>query len=700
MKIKLCLALLFISCLGCSKGEVSERPSIVIEPPDTLVIIPQNSLKEGETWERTITVRNANPGTSLIISDIVGEEQRCEDHPITTFSFEVVRGDQPLGLPIRIKNDDETSPEGPIKIKVQFKRPSQLCERKYVLTIKNNTAEVEKQSLRITFHAPLPQPNIEVVPNVLNLGLVPEGETSEGSFVIQNTGTGDLHISNIIYYATEPTGFAFEWECVDNETNETQRKWFQIGTTQQSLVQNNCGLVKVIPANSQQSFRARYGAQNDKQAKAFLTIESNDPNKPQYQVEVTANWGGPCLKAVPSAVDFGTVEMEIGTFNFMTVELLGCGDQQVEVSRIELEKGNNSPFSLDLDPLGPFSEESPLIVAPFQKRPFNVLFVANAEGEFEDKIIVVNTSPRPTIEISVHAKVVKATKPIADFRMFSTRNAGQEVKDGDKVLVLDTIRFQDESYDPSLGGKVVAWEWQVKLPPGSADYFKPTNTFQNPTFDVNVIGDYVFGLRVYNRAGVPSDLVEKTVHVVAGEGCVVELTWRTPSDPDESDECKDCGSDLDLHVVHPYATGPDLDHDGKPDGFCDPKWDCFWANAHPIWVEGGDPSLDQPSLDRDDTNGAGPENFRYPRAEEGKCYKVGVHYWDDHGFGASFATIRVYIEGEKRYERGNVKMLRGDMWEVGEVCCRNLNQPFIEYNKAGGPLIVPNYQNINCFPVQ
>jgi hypothetical protein len=699
MKARFCLALAPLLVLWCSKGEVGERPSIVIDPPETSITIAQNSLEEGQVWERKITVKNGNPGTSLVISQISGNEQKCKDDPTSAFSFEVLRGEKPLQPPTTIRDMEDTSPEGPIDIKVQFKRPALLCERRYVLAIKSNTVEVEKQTLEITFVAPLPQPHIVVTPNPLDLGLVQEGETSDEEFVIQNTGTGDLHISKIAYYATEPVGFAFEWECLDNETKQIARKWVQISDKQQTLEQSNCGQVKTIASNSEERFKARYGAQNDNQAKAFLTFFSDDPDKGQLELEITANWGGPCLKAIPSVLDFGAVEFEIGASKFMTVELFGCGDQQVQVSKIELEKGNDMPFILDLSPLGDFSEENPLVVSPSQKRPFNVIFVPSAEGEFDDNIMITNTSPRPNIEVSVHAKAVKAEKPVAEFKMFSRKKA-QEVKDGDDVDVLDTIRFQDESYDPSLGGKVVSWQWQVQLPPGSADYFKPTDTFQNPTLDVNVVGDYVFGLKVFNKAGVASDLVEKTVHVVAGQGCVVQLTWHTPSDPDESDECYGCGSDLDLHVVHPLATGPDIDKDGKPDGFCDNTYDCFFANPHPIWVPGGDPSLDQPSLDRDDTNGAGPENFRYLRAEEGKCYKVGVHYWDDHGFGASFATVIVYIQGDKKYEKGNVRMVMSDMWEVGEVCCRNPDQPFIEYNKAGGPLIVPNYINPNCYPAQ
>lgn len=48
-------------------------------------------------------------------------------------------------------------------------------------------------------------------------------------------------------------------------------------------------------------------------------------------------------------------------------------------------------------------------------------------------------------------------------------------------------------------------------------------------------------------------------------------------------------------------------------------------------------------------------------------YDIGVHYWNDHGFGASFATVRVYIGPTLAFQATNVEMHPLDMWAVGKL---------------------------------
>ena len=136
---------------------------------------------------------------------------------------------------------------------------------------------------------------------------------------------------------------------------------------------------------------------------------------------------------------------------------------------------------------------------------------------------------------------------------------------------------------------------------------------------------------------------------------------------DQTDEGPQAGTDLDLHFIHPFAGGPDLDGDGKSDGWFDSDFDCFWHNPDPKW-NSFDPAIDDdPGLDRDDTDGAGPENMNLNIPENGKTYKVGVHYWKDHGFGESYATVRIYIYADLVFEMQDVKMVDRDMWEVATI---------------------------------
>jgi len=151
---------------------------------------------------------------------------------------------------------------------------------------------------------------------------------------------------------------------------------------------------------------------------------------------------------------------------------------------------------------------------------------------------------------------------------------------------------------------------------------------------------------------------------------------------------------MDLHVVHPDASGQDIDKDGQPDGLYDKKYDCFWFNPNPTWdpAHPDDPKH-QPHLDLDDKDGAGPENFNYAISVPGKCYKIGVHYWDDHGWGESFPTVRIFLDGAKVWERKAPKMEKLDLWEVGRVCCAEKDPSKVveEFTIGGVPVIIKHY---------
>ena len=53
--------------------------------------------------------------------------------------------------------------------------------------------------------------------------------------------------------------------------------------------------------------------------------------------------------------------------------------------------------------------------------------------------------------------------------------------------------------------------------------------------------------------------------------------------------------------------------------------------------------------------------------EDGLTYKVGVHYWNDHGFGPSDATVRIYLKSVLVFEQTQLDMIHCDLWEVATI---------------------------------
>lgn len=266
-----------------------------------------------------------------------------------------------------------------------------------------------------------------------------------------------------------------------------------------------------------------------------------------------------------------------------------------------------------------------------------------------------------------------------------------EIAEGEEVVPQTTLHLSgDESYASS--GAVVKWEWSVEQPVGSVSQLIPAASFPNPTFEVTVAGKYVFRLKVWDEAGQES--CEEAVAVVTTccSGAIhVELLWQTPGDPDETDHGPQAGSNLDLHFLHPWADGPDLDGDGVKDGWFDIPFDCFWFNAHPNWGS-YDPAVDDdPALDVDDTDGGGPENINLAHPEP-VVYRVGVHYWADNGYGAALATVRVWVWDQLVFKMDGVEMVEDDIWEV---CTIEWPSGKVEgvLDGDGGPKILSDYAN-------
>ena len=154
----------------------------------------------------------------------------------------------------------------------------------------------------------------------------------------------------------------------------------------------------------------------------------------------------------------------------------------------------------------------------------------------------------------------------------------------------------------------------------------------------------------------------QTVLVLPDEDVYAELVWSTPGDADELDSGPQAGADLDLHFTSPMAEG---------DGWFAAPYDCYWFESNPDWGS-PDPGVDDnPKMLFDDSDGAGPEIVAINQPANG-TYKIGVHYFADHGFGNSLAKLRVYSKQGKAFETDWVELTEGDLWDVARVETKGL----------------------------
>jgi len=205
------------------------------------------------------------------------------------------------------------------------------------------------------------------------------------------------------------------------------------------------------------------------------------------------------------------------------------------------------------------------------------------------------------------------------------------------------------TFDGSLShvddGTLVAWQWAiVQRPQGSTSTITvvpgdPTKT----RFVVDISGDYEIQLTVTDTRGISASTVYPFA-AVPWQTVHIETIWDT------------AGTDLDVHLVSDTESG----------SFFQKPFDCYFDNTNPDWGEQGN-TLDDPAIDIDDVDGYGPEYVSLQQPLDGHVYHVYVHYYDDHGMGSSTATVRIYLNGQLRFEGIQALAGTGDGWDVATI---------------------------------
>lgn len=412
--------------------------------------------------------------------------------------------------------------------------------------------------------------------------------------------------------------------------------------------------------------------------------EPEDPASPEEIVKI------PCLTPSVDAVDFGV--LEVGSSQTKTIEFLSCGLVPVEVYSVSIVSISGGEFAATVvTPTPPPSPDVPVLLSPGLMMRVEVDFSAIAGLKISTAGEVLANTAELVIETNAVAPALKL--PLAGSGV-QPECQGLQILGNTGVLVqaeTALIMRGEFSSTPDWIDQV-NWHWQVDQPLGSEAVFLPSPGVNEVTFVPVLLGTYVFRLLTVDAAGAGlCHPVERTIVVSEFADIQVELTWDTPGDPDQMNTGPEAGADLDLHFVHPWAAGPDLDGDGQPEGWYDIPFDCFWFNTNPNWGS-FDPAIDDnPHLVQADSDGMGPEIMTLSNPEK-VIYKVGVHYWSDHDYGNSFATIQIRLGGVVALEIEDVELVDSDMWEV---CVIDMTSGTVTaiVGESGEYKITPQYKN-------
>jgi len=587
-----------------------------------------------------------------------------------------------------------------LRFYVVFKRLDSL-PRNATMVIRTNDPTNSK--LEIPIIVAEGKPVMVVNPDVVTFKNVHAGDIPRKTVTILNTGDAKLVLDRMVLLGSNVFSLVLG-ENIWDVNEEINLESLEIGAQQST------------------SFEVQFTPENELPAEGELVIFSNASDD-GFKVPIEGNNRGPCIEVSPETINFGA-KLKGGNIHEIPLEIKSCGQESLQILEARLSTSADEADDLlselgavasspqfDLD----FTETNEGVV-PNPDNPWEIAI--NATGSITVRYTTPDTES-PVNEngtpIPDRGHVILRTNAFTEYvpvevTGFSVEvlcpTAIIEIAEGTNVIPQTTLHLDGSaSFSPS--GAINKYEWSVVQPSGSKSQFLPNSSFPTPIFEVNAAGEYIFELDVWDTTGQEScETAAEVVIVTPDEAIHVELLWHTPGDLNEFDEGPRAGTDLDLHFVlkgdgiNAYAGGQDLDGDGESDGYFDDIFDCFWYNNHPDWGS-IDPNLDDnPGLDRDDTDGAGPENMNLNVPENGMIYKVGVHYWQDpkspefpNGFGYSEATVRVFIFGTEVWKKSNVQLVEKDMWEVTEISWPDQSVTPLFGDGPGGLKIIANYIN-------
>ena len=654
--IGLCvIAAAMFACSSGNKHSVSDRGEV--QTNHAQLEIQEGTVAVGEASIVELILRNVGVG-DLKIESIELVYVRPEGAVEATDALKLVVG-QAMSATIAPK------PGGPDwTIGVMYTRPSDDLRRYATLRIVSDSQKAADRVLEIPIASVEGLPVANLSPNVVNLGNVAADQNKKMPLTLSNTGMDSLTIASAAFSGHADLRFDDgEAEFAPGESISWDPPM-------------------VILAGEKRTFAVSYTAHEASPVDGKLVFFTNDPAQVTGTLAVIqANHGTPCLLSSPSHVQFGG--KLVGKKAILPVRLTNCGSVPVNLGAIELTTDSHGDFEVE-------AESLPNTLAVNQEADLYVSFLPSVVADAglsgtpqlsEGTLVVHSDAYDPQLLVAISGFGALEEAPTAVI----------VVQEGEQVTPQTTLHLLgDQSFGPL---PVASWGWSVKGPAGSVDSFYPSNTQPNPTFTANVSGAYDFELNVWDSSGVKSLMPAKvTVLVVSEDAIHVELLWHTPNDPDESDEGPSAGADLDLHFAHlKYADGSiDLDNDGKNDPWFDTVFDCFWFNPHPEWASFTS-QADNPGLDRDDTDGAGPENLNLDQPEAA-TYGIAVHYWADHDYGKSEATVRIYLYGQLVFEQADVELYNHDMWNVATIEWPSGQVKSVK-GQGGGLHITPDYQN-------
>ncbi len=616
-----------VALTGCSESVTSANQPVFISNPLEVVTFPSApGLKK-----QAINITNEGKATLVVTKmEIVGADRAM---------FGFASGSEPFDLATF-----DGSPDTRHKVEVTFTRPEgDVLSHTATLKIETNQSILGGKSFDGIFEIALSAPGstgrLFATPNPIVFGRVAPPNCVEIVETLQALNTSQT-ITDLTLAATGV------YTVIPNEGDALptpEAPW-------------------ALAANATKTFTVKYcpdDENNDVGAINLTTLENPDADT---VIDLKGNGGVPCIAVSPETGDFGEVLMN-GVPGRLTLTVTNCSElgngENLDISGMTISADNGTEvdpiFALDAPPA------TPLSLSPGASTQVVATCRPVVEGRPETGKVVISSNDSAFPEYELPLTCVGTTNECPSVTAVSCveRGVPDSIPTDDvNVPPLANLDCVANCVDPD--GSCVNYTWRIiSRPAESVSEFTPPSSASS-SFFVDANGEYEVQVDAQDNRGLSASSAgcnstsTLRVRAVPDAAFHTQLTWSTPADPNPGDEGAGTGSDVDLHVLSPEGCWEDR------------QWDCHFRTRSADWGVAGFTG-DDCSLDRDDTDGWGPENVSLDDPAAG-TFKVGVHYWSDQGYGVSYATIIVTLDGIVAYEvRDKALPSTGTWWEVCAV---------------------------------
>jgi len=616
-----------VALTGCSESVTSANQPVFISNPLEVVTFPSApGLKK-----QAINITNEGKATLVVTKmEIVGADRAM---------FGFASGSEPFDLATF-----DGSPDTRHKVEVTFTRPEgDVSSHTATLKIETNQSILGGKAFDGVFEIALSAPGstgrLFATPNPIIFGRVAPPNCVEIVETLQALNTSQT-ITDLTLAATGV------YTVIPNEGDALptpEAPW-------------------ALAANATKTFTVKYcpdDENNDVGAINLTTLENPDADT---VIDLKGNGGVPCIAVSPETGDFGEVLMN-GVPGRLTLTVTNCSElgngENLDISGMTISADNGTEadpiFALDAPPA------TPLSLSPGASTQVVATCRPVVEGRPETGKVVISSNDSAFPEYELPLTCVGTTNECPSVTAVSCveRGVPDSIPTDDvNVPPLANLDCVANCVDPD--GSCVNYTWRIlSRPAESVSEFTPPSSASS-SFFVDANGEYEVQVDAQDNRGLSASSAgcnstsTLRVRAVPDAAFHTQLTWSTPADPNPGDEGAGTGSDVDLHVLSPEGCWEDR------------QWDCHFRTRSADWGVAGFTG-DDCSLDRDDTDGWGPENVSLDDPAAG-TFKVAVHYWDDTNFGVSYATVIVTLDGIVAYEvRDKALPSTGTWWEVCAV---------------------------------